>query len=51
MKLVVAQAPERRLGAWLGGSILASLAGFQDMWLPRSEYMEHGAARIHKVFQ
>ena len=51
MKVVTAQTPERKLGAWLGGSILASLSGFEDMWLSRSDYMEHGAARVHKVFQ
>ena len=51
VKVVTAQTPERKLGAWLGGSILASLSGFEDMWLSRSDYMEHGAARVHKVFQ
>ena len=31
-----------------GGSILASLGSFQQMWMSKSEYEEHGAALIHR---
>ena len=31
-----------------GGSILASLGSFQQMWMSKSEYDEHGAALIHR---
>ena len=33
---------ERRIAAWLGGSILASLGTFHEMWVSKSEYEEHG---------
>ena len=39
------------LKAWslvAGGSILASLGSFQQMWMSKSEYDEHGAALIHR---
>lgn len=36
---------ERRESAWVGGSILASLPTFQDMWVTRQEYEECGAMK------
>ncbi|KAK9800233.1 hypothetical protein WJX73_002417 [Symbiochloris irregularis] len=39
---------ERRFSVWIGASILASLGSFQQMWLSKMEYDEHGAAMIHK---
>ncbi|UKJ90601.2 hypothetical protein MACJ_001535 [Theileria orientalis] len=33
---------EKRFSTWLGGSILASLGRFQQLWISRAEYMEHG---------
>ncbi|OEH76648.1 actin-like family protein [Cyclospora cayetanensis] len=33
---------ERRSAAWLGGSILASLGTFQELWISKQEYEEHG---------
>ncbi|CAI5727126.1 unnamed protein product [Hyaloperonospora brassicae] len=48
VKVVAAHAPERRVGAFLGGSILASLGSFHEMWMSKAEYAEHGAALIHK---
>jgi len=38
---------ERRHGVWIGGSILASLGSFQQMWLSKQEFMEHGATIVH----
>lgn len=34
---------ERRSAAWLGGSILASLGTFQELWISKQEYEEYGA--------
>ena len=31
-----------------GGSILASLGSFQQMWMSKAEFEEHGASMIHK---
>ncbi|EDV21979.1 Actin-like protein 6A [Trichoplax sp. H2] len=33
---------ERRCGAWIGGSILASLGSFQQMWISKQEYDDGG---------
>uniref|UniRef100_A0A0N5AM89 Actin n=1 Tax=Syphacia muris TaxID=451379 RepID=A0A0N5AM89_9BILA len=51
MKLRVSAAPtslERRFGAWIGGSILASLGTFQQMWISRSEYDDTGKGIVDK---
>ncbi|TFL00058.1 actin family [Pterulicium gracile] len=37
---------ERRYGGWLGGSILASLGTFHQLWVSREEWQEHGKAII-----
>eukprot|EP00924_Labyrinthula_sp_SR-Ha-C_P005590 snap_masked-scaffold_131-processed-gene-0.6-mRNA-1 protein AED:0.03 eAED:0.03 QI:0/0/0/0.5/1/1/2/0/355 len=34
--------PERDSSTWIGGSILASLQTFQDMWITREEYDDQG---------
>lgn len=39
---------ERRFSVWIGGSILASLGSFQQMWMSKREYEEHGASLIHR---
>jgi actin-like protein 6A len=39
---------ERRFGVWIGGSILASLGSFQQMWMSKAEYEEHGKSLIHR---
>ncbi|KAH8106233.1 brg1-associated factor b [Cristinia sonorae] len=37
---------ERRYGAWLGGSILASLGTFHQLWISKEEWQEHGKAIV-----
>eukprot|EP00736_Rhodelphis_marinus_P012468 Rmarinus@m.4870 len=39
---------ERRFSVWIGGSILASLGSFQQLWVSSAEYKEHGPAIVHK---
>ena len=39
---------ERRFGAWIGGSILASLGTFHQMWISRKEYEENGVNIVEK---
>ncbi|VDN59441.1 unnamed protein product [Dracunculus medinensis] len=51
IKLRVNAAPtpmERRFGAWIGGSILASLGTFQQMWVSRAEYDDCGKTLVEK---
>ncbi|GKV37855.1 hypothetical protein SLEP1_g45827 [Rubroshorea leprosula] len=46
--LASGNATERRFSVWIGGSILASLGSFQQMWFSKSEYDEHGASYIQR---
>jgi actin-related protein len=39
---------ERRYGAWIGGSILASLGTFQQMWISKQEYEEGGKSQVDR---
>eukprot|EP00922_Rhytidocystis_sp_ex-Travisia-forbesii_P040167 GHVS01059725.1.p1 GENE.GHVS01059725.1~~GHVS01059725.1.p1 ORF type:complete len:522 (+),score=179.68 GHVS01059725.1:159-1568(+) len=41
-------AVERRFSSWIGGSILASLGTFQQMWFSAEEYHEHGAQLVER---
>ncbi|KAL2497119.1 Actin-11 [Abeliophyllum distichum] len=42
MKIKVVAPPERKYSVWIGGSILASLSTFQQMWISKGEYDESG---------
>ncbi|KAE9611197.1 putative Actin family [Lupinus albus] len=46
--LASGNATERRFSVWIGGSILASLGSFQQMWFSKTEYEEHGASYIQR---
>ncbi|CAM9302041.1 unnamed protein product [Hapterophycus canaliculatus] len=48
VKVLAAGSNERKVSTWLGGSILASLGSFHEMWLSKAEYEEHGAHMIDK---
>jgi actin-related protein len=48
LKLKVVAPPERKYGAWIGGSILASLSTFQPMWISRDEYDEFGPSIVNR---
>ncbi|EPQ59552.1 actin-like protein Arp4p [Gloeophyllum trabeum ATCC 11539] len=37
---------ERRYGGWLGGSILASLGTFHQLWISKEEWQDHGKAIV-----
>jgi len=39
---------ERRFSPWIGGSILASLGSFQQMWISKQEYEESGKSCVDK---
>lgn len=52
MKVKIIAPPERKYSVWIGGSILASLSTFQQMWISKSEYDEAGPSIVHrKCFQ
>ena len=48
IKVKVWAPPERRYSVWIGGSILASLTTFQQMWITREEYDETGPEIVHR---
>jgi len=39
---------ERKFSVWIGGSILASLGTFQQMWVSKAEYEEHGRSIVER---
>lgn len=48
MKIKVIAPPERKYSVWIGGSILASLSTFQQMWITKAEYEEAGPPIVHR---
>lgn len=48
MKIKVVAPPERQYSVWIGGSILASLSTFQQMWISKQEYDETGPGIVHR---
>ncbi|KAG8848787.1 actin [Serendipita sp. 411] len=48
MKVRVAAPPERKYSVWIGGSILASLSTFQNLWISKQEYDESGPGIVHR---
>ena len=48
MKIKIITPPERKYSVWIGGSILASLATFQQMWISKEEYDESGPSVVHR---
>jgi len=48
MKIKIIAPPERKYSVWIGGSILASLSTFQEMWISKQEYDESGPGIVHR---
>ncbi|NXU55128.1 ACL7A protein, partial [Turnix velox] len=46
--IIIAVSPQRKSSVWIGGSILASLHSFQELWVDNNEYEEHGPSCILK---
>ncbi|KAL7128270.1 hypothetical protein ABFS83_14G305100 [Erythranthe nasuta] len=38
---------ERKYNVWIGGSVLASLSIFQEIWITKGEYEESGSEIVH----
>ena len=47
-KVKICAPPERKYSVWIGGSILASLSTFEQMWVSKEEYDEFGPAVVHR---
>jgi len=48
MTIKVVAPPERKYSVWIGGSILASLSTFEEMWVTKGEYDESGPSIVHR---
>ena len=48
MKIKIVAPPERKYSVWIGGSILASLSTFQNLWCSKQEYDESGPGIVHR---
>jgi len=48
MTIKIVAPPERKYSVWIGGSILASLSTFEEMWVTKSEYDESGPGIVHR---
>ena len=44
----VIKADNPKFYPWVGGSILASLSNFEDMWISKAEYDESGPGIVHR---
>ena len=49
MKIRVHSISERGLFVWIGGSIISSLSGYNQIWVTKNEYLEYGSSVIHRV--
>lgn len=47
-KVVCSGLSERRVTAWIGGSILSSLGSFNEMWISKGEFSEHGSSIVDR---
>ncbi|KAK2103641.1 hypothetical protein P7K49_017497 [Saguinus oedipus] len=47
MKIKIIAPPECKYSVWIGGSILASLSTFQQMWISKQEYEESRPSIVH----
>ena len=48
VKVKIIAPPERKYSVWIGGSILASLSTFQNLWVSKEEYDEAGPGIVHR---
>lgn len=49
LEVEITAKPDRQYAAWIGGSILASLATFQHLWVTRTEYKETGMVAVQAM--
>lgn len=50
VKINISAPKERRFSTWMGGSILATLGTFKQMWVLRKEYEDEGASVVNRFF-
>ena len=50
-KVNVIASPERKNSAWIGGSIISSVSGFESNFITKTEYEENGPSAIKKFLR
>jgi len=48
LKTIACGKSERVIASWLGGSIMASLGSFHEIWVTKKEYEEYGSTIVDK---
>ncbi|KAL6071091.1 hypothetical protein STEG23_029640 [Scotinomys teguina] len=48
MKIKIIALPQCKYSMWIGGSILAFLSTFQQMWISKQEYDESSPSIVHR---
>lgn len=48
IKTIAGSVSDRANSAWLGGSIVASMGSFHEMWITKQEYAEYGSCIIDR---
>ena len=48
VKIIAEKQFERKYTVWIGGSVMASLSTFEDMWITKDEYDDHGPTVVHR---
>jgi len=48
VKINVVTPAERKYSVWIGGSIVASLSTFQEMWVSKQDYQEYGPPIVNR---
>jgi len=48
IKTIAGSVSDRANSAWLGGSIVASMGSFHEMWITKQEYAEYGPSIIDR---
>ena len=48
VKVKIIAPPERKYSVWIGGSVMASLSTFQQMWISKQEYDEYGPSIVNR---
>jgi len=49
IKVKIIAPAERKYSVWIGGSILASLQSFTEMWITREHFDESGPGIVHRM--
>ena len=50
MKIKIIAPPERKYSVWIGGSILASLSTFQQMWISKNVRILHSFVQYLSIY-